>query len=589
MGITNVISLLSGVALFLFGMGLMGDGLKQAAGNKMELILYKLSSTPLKGVILGTVVTAVIQSSAATSVMVVGFVNTAIMSLTQAISVVLGAILGTSVTGWIIALSELGGDATGILALFSTSTLTGIIAIVGIVMRMTTKKAQKKHISSVMLGFAVLMFGISAMSGAVAPLKQSEKFVAILTSFSNPFIGIAIGIIATSILQSASSAVGLLQTLAIIGVIDFQIAFPMLLGINIGASVPVLLASIGAKANAKRAAYAYLLETALGSIIIAIIFYLIDSFVHFGFMSNIVDSFGIAFINSAFRLVLVIILFPFVGAMSKLLTKMIKDDYVDEDSVIPPLEERFLANPELALTSCSDAIVQMTKVVGKNLNNAFALMFDFSEDGFNRIVDSEDVVDKFEDKLGAYLIKITAQGINKEQSKTAAKYLHAIGDLERISDHSQNLAEVAQEIHEKKIQFSDAGRKEVDTLINALSEVMGLAFDSFIHNDLNTALRVEPLEEVIDHLCDEMKLNHIDRLQKGVCTILQGYVYNDILNNAERVSDHCSNIALSVIESYKDEFDAHEYVNQLAENKEASFEEYYIKYSEKYNLKREQS
>lgn len=584
MSISNVIALLGGVALFLFGMSLMGDGLKQAAGNKMEMVLYRLSGTPVKGVLLGTAVTALIQSSCATSAMVVGFVNSAMMNLRQAISVIMGSMIGTSVTGWIIALSEIGSGTKGWISLVSTATLTGVIAIIGIIMRMTAKTQVKKHLSLILLGFAVLMYGMSAMSGAVAPLKESEKFINLMMAFSNPFLGILLGIAVTAVLQSASSAVGLMQALAITGAIDFEIAFPILLGINIGASVPVLMSSIGARTDAKRAAFSYFLISVLGSLASGIVYYAVNSKVHFSFDTAVMDAVAIALVNSLFRIFATFVLFPFMKVNEKLLVRLIPEKEAEEDSAIPPLEERFLANPAIALEYSHEATDSMAQLVGRTLNDALQLLFTFDQNEFDSVEERENIADRYEDKLNSYLVKISSTSLSTKQAKDVSKYLHVVGDLERISDHAFNLAETAQELEEKNIHFSPVGRDEAMTLIAALAEVVGLAFDAFVHDDVDTALRVEPLEELIDNLCDEMKSHHIDRLQQGICTIEHGYVFNDMLTNIERVSDHCSNIALAVIEADRENFDAHEYIDSLKELNEESFAKYYDEYAEKYHL-----
>lgn len=584
MSASNFIALLGGVALFLFGMGLMGDGLKLVAGNKLELVLYKLSSTPVKGVLLGTAVTAVIQSSSATSVMVVGFVNSAMMKLGQAISVIMGSILGTSITGWIIALSEIAPSGSGFISLISTSTLTGLIAITGIIIRMTSKKNTTKNISLILLGFAVLMYGISSMSGAVSPLKQSEEFVSLMTKFSNPFLGLLVGIGVTAILQSASSAVGLLQTLAITGAIDFSIAFPILLGMNIGASVPVLLSSIGAKVEAKRSAFSYLIISALGSFAVGILFYAINYFRTFSFIGNTVDAVSIAAINSIFRFISLIILFPQIDFIEKFLVKVFPETEIEPDSKIMPLEERFLINPAIALKQCEDAVHAMARVTVKAINSSINLLFEFSQEEYNKVSSREDIVDKYEDKLSAYLIKITSKDLTDEQSSQVSEYLHVIGDLERISDHAVNIADCALEKHEKKLNFSTAGNNEIITMLQAIQEVLATSIKSFKDNDNDLALRVEPLEELIDTLCDKMKLNHIRRLSAGKCTLELGYVFNDLLSNFERISDHASNIALAVIEHSKGTYDPHAYVESLQEKESKLFKQYYEEYKNKFKV-----
>lgn len=582
MTILNVIQLLSGVALFLFGMSLMSDGLKNVAGSKMELVLYRLSGTIIKGVLLGVSVTAVIQSSSATSVMVVGFVNSAMMTLRQAISVILGAILGTSITGWIVALSEVGGGS-GWLSLLSTAALTGVIAIVGIIIKMVAKSKTSKYLSFILLGFAVLMYGISSMSAAVSPLKDSPEFVRLMVSFSNPALGILLGLAATAVLQSASSAVGLLQALAITGAIDFSIAFPILLGINVGACVPVLLSSAGAKVEAKRAAFSYLLVSFLGSLVVGILFYILNPLVNFSFSSSVLSSVSIALVNTLFRLLNVIFLIPFIAPMEKLLRRLIRDD-ANETIDVVTLEERFLTTPAVALEQTHLAIEAMAKLTLENIEDAISLLSCYDPKIYSKVESGETIIDRYEDKIGAYIMRITANSLTPHESQEASKFLHAIGDLERISDHSLNIAECADEIHEKKIVFSTQGASELSIACAAVREVLGIATKCFLDDDLELAYRVEPLEETIDNICDSMKLHHIERLRANQCTLEHGFVFNDLITNFERVSDHSSNIALSVIEYKKNMFSPHEYVDELMVNRDGNFDLYFREYQEEFKL-----
>ncbi len=586
MGISNVLELLGGVALFLFGMTLMGDSLKKVAGNKLELILFRLSSTPLKGILLGTGVTAVIQSSSATSVMVVGFVNSGMMKVRQAIGVVMGAIIGTSITGWIICLSDIGGDASGWLELLSTDTLTAVIAVIGIILRMFCSAPEKKHVGEIMLGFAVLMFGMKAMSSAVYDLRSSETFVNMLTTFSNPLLGIALGIAFTSVIQSASAAVGILQALAVTGAIRFDIALPITMGIAIGAAVPVLLSALGASADGKRTALSYLMVDTLGVILFSIIFYTLNAIFDFSFMSITMTAVSLALMNTVFRFIIVLMLAPFISVLEKICKFIVKDK--PEDAAVledfDRLEERFLDHPALAVEQSRLTVNSMAQKARENLFNAFALIENYSAEGFQHVTEAEDIVDKYEDKLGTYLIHITSRELNAEQYESVGKYLHTINDFERISDHALNVAECAQEMHEKEIVFSADGEHELRVLFAAVTEVTNIAIDSFSNNDLDLAYRVEPLEELIDNLCDELKLHHTDRLQKGICTLNHGFVFNDLLTNLERISDHCSNIAVALIELESDSFDTHEYINSLIEVRSHYFDEYYAEYSKKFAL-----
>ncbi len=584
MGISNVLELLGGVALFLFGMALMGDSLKKVAGNKLELILFRLSSTPLKGILLGTGVTAVIQSSSATSVMVVGFVNSGMMKVRQAIGVVMGAIIGTSVTGWIICLSDIGGGSSGWLELLSTDTLTAIIAVAGIAMRMFCAAPEKKHVGEIMLGFAVLMYGMKAMSSAVYDLRSSETFINTLTTFSNPLLGIAIGIAFTSIIQSASAAVGILQALAVTGAIRFDIALPITMGIAIGAAVPVLLSALGASADGKRTALSYLMVDTIGVILFSIIFYTLNAIFDFSFMSVTMTAVSLALMNTVFRFIIVVMLAPFISVLEKICRTIIKDK--PEDAAVledfDRLEDRFLDHPALAVEQSRLTANSMAMKARENLFDSFRLVANYSDEGFRHVNELEDIVDKYEDKLGTYLIHITSRELNPEQYESVGKYLHTINDFERISDHALNVAECAQEMHEKEIVFSADGERELRVLFSAVTEVTNIAIDSFINNDLDLAYRVEPLEELIDNLCDELKLHHTDRLQKGICTLNHGFVFNDLLTNLERISDHCSNIAVASIELESDSFDTHEYISSLKEVRSNYFDEYYSEYSKKF-------
>ena len=578
-----MISLLGGVALFLFGMTLMGDGLKKVAGNKLEIILYKLTSTPLKGVLLGTGVTAVIQSSSATSVMVVGFVNSGMMQVRQAIGIVLGSILGTSITGWILCLSDISGS--GWVSLLSTATLTGVVAVAGIVLRMFCKDLTKRHIGDILLGFAVLMYGMSSMSGAVAPLKDSAAFIELLTRFSNPLLGVLVGTVFTCILQSASAAVGILQALAITGTITFSVAFPITLGIAIGAAVPVLLSSLGASVKGKRTAYVYLLIDVIGALVWGVVFYAVNAAVRFPFLDMTMTTVSIALLNTIFRFATVLLLTPMIPLLEKLVTILFPDKAsTGALADIDRLEERFLAHPALAIEQSRLAIDSMARQAQDNILSAFSLLGKFSDEQFAALQEDEEAIDHYEDKLGTYLIKITSKELTPRQTADVSKYLHTISDLERISDHSLNIGETAQELYTKKIVFSPTGARELKVMLSAVTRILEITINAFLDNDVAAAYRVEPLEELIDNLCDEMKLHHIDRLQTGECTLNHGFAFNDLLTNCERVSDHCSNIAVAMIELESDSFDTHEYINSVMAMHSHRFDEYYAEYSREFQI-----
>ena len=584
MSVADVISLLGGIALFLFGMSLMGEGLKKVAGSRLELVLYKLSSTPLKGVLLGTGVTAVIQSSSATSVMVVGFVNSGMMKVKQAIGVIMGAILGTSVTGWILCLSSLEGGS-GVVQLLSTEVLTGIVAVVGIILRMFTGKTSNRYAGEILLGFAVLMYGMSAMSGAVSPLRESEAFIRILTSFSNPILGILVGLAFTSVLQSASAAVGILQALAVTGAVTFEVALPIVMGIAIGAAVPVLLSALGANLNGKRTAFIYLLIDVLGVLIWALLFYGANAIIHFTFLDTVLSSVSIALMNTLFRLATVIVLLPCIGLMERVVELLFPDDgSAAEEQEMDRLEERFLQHPALSIEQSRLVTNSMAERAEGNLLMAVGLRNRWSDKDFRMVGETESVIDRYEDKLGTYLMKITSKSLSQSQSEEVSKYLHTISDFERISDHALNISEAAKEIHDKDLQFSPEACHELDVIESAVREILSVAVGAFVENDPQRAARVEPLEEIIDGLCDEMKSHHVDRLQSGSCTLNQGFVFNDLLTNYERVADHCSNIAVAIIELESDSFDTHEYLNSVRAMKSSSFARYYEEYKQEYHL-----
>lgn len=582
--ISNVLALLGGVALFLFGMSLMGDGLKKVAGNSLELLLYRLTGTPLRAVVLGAGVTAVIQSSSATSVMVVGFVNSGVMKLSQAISVIQGALVGTSITGWIIALSSVEG--AGWTALFSTSNLSALVAVAGVVLRMFSKKQTQRHVGDILLGFAVLMFGMHSMSGAVEPLRENATFLGLMTSFSNPLLGILVGAAFTAILQSASAAVGILQALSMTGAITFAEAYPLILGIAIGSSVPVLMSSLGAKADGRRTAWSYLVIEVLGVLIFGLGYYLLDAIFRFELDALVVGTFSVALINTIFRAATCVVLMPFDKQIEKLTVALIKESE-DEKSLageLDRLDERFLQHPALAVEQSRMTVNAMARTARENLLRSMALLTDFNDARAHKVEMTEDLIDLYEDKLGTYLVKLNSHELTEKQNESISKYLHTLSDFERIGDHAMNITETAREIHEKKISFSGDAQRELNVLSDALREILQLSVDAFVEEELELAYRVEPLEERIDILCDEMKLNHVDRLQEGVCSLNQGFVFNDLITNFERVADHCSNIAIAIIELQDEQYDAHGYIINLKELRSHNFDELYEEFTKKYAI-----
>ena len=558
MDISNIISLLSGVALFLFGMSLMGDSLKRVAGNRLEGLLYKLTNTKLKGILLGTGVTAVIQSSSATSVMVVGFVNSGMMKFEQGIGIILGAILGTSVTGWVICLSDISGGS-GWVSLLSTSTLTGLIAIAGVIVRTVAKRATHRHIGDIMMGFAVLMFGMSTMSGAVAPLKEIPAFVNLLTSFSNPLLGFLVGALFTAVLQSASAAVGILQALAITGAITFATAFPLLMGIGVGAALPVLMASAGATVDARRTATVYLSAQVIGAAVLGSVFYIANAFVRFPFMSAVLTTVHIAALNTLYRFLCVALLAPQTKLLEKLTCALVPSTAGEDEELEdgPVFEERFLPYPPLALEQCRTAIYKMSNLTEQSVLLAMENMEQYSEEKAKRVAKLEKLVDKYEDSLGTYILKASKRELTTEQNQQFTRFLHCITDFERISDHALNIVEVMKAMREQDNSFTGDALAELEVMRAALREILSLTTQSFVNNDLALADRVEPLEEVIDELQDDIKNRHVERMKAGICTMTQGISLNDLLTDLERISDHCSNVALTTIELHRDSFRTH--------------------------------
>ena len=582
MGIPEVISLLSGIALFLFGMSLMGDGLKKVAGSRLELILYRLSSTPLRGVLLGTGVTAAIQSSCATSIMVVGFVNAGMMKLRQAIGVILGAILGTSVTGWVISLSYLG-TGSGIGRLLSTATLTGVAAVAGILMQMFSKKTVRKQTGGILLGFAVLMFGMSTMSGAVSGLGEQEWFTGTLQRLSNPVLGILAGAAFTALLQSASAAVGIVQALSVTGAMRFDAALPLLMGIAIGAAFPVLLSALGAKTDGKRTALVYLVSEVLSVAACAALFYAAAAVFRFPFTRTVMNPFSLALVNTVLRLAMVLLLLPFTKGLEALV-RLLVPARADEVQPALRLEERFIAHPALAIEQSRLTVNDMAQCAKDCLGEAFALLVRYSEENFERVAQLEEDADRYEDALGTYLVKLTGRELTEQQNRDVSKYLHTITDFERISDHAMNIAESAKELDEKQITFSEEAQKELSTVCLAVREILRLTHQAFVEDDLALAVLVEPLEELIDQLCDQVKSRHVERLQKGLCTIRQGFVLNDLLTSLERVGDHCSNVAVAMIELADGSFATHEYLDRLLDKESPAFLEAFDGYRERFSL-----
>lgn len=588
MSIFDVLALFGGLALFLFGMNVMGDGLTRAAGGKMERILEKLTSTPIKGVLLGAAVTAVIQSSSATTVMVVGFVNSGIMKLRQAVGIIMGANIGTTVTSWILSLSGIQGDSIWI-QMLKPSSFSPILAVIGIAFLMFSKNEKKHDIGMIFLGFTILMYGMDAMSGAVAPLADVPEFANVLLMFSNPVLGMIVGALFTAIIQSSSASVGILQALCMTGAVTYGTALPIIMGQNIGTCVTALLSSIGAKKNAKRAAFVHLYFNLIGTILFMIVFYSINAFVNFGVLQDMATPAGIAVIHSIFNILTTIVLLPFGKGLEKLATLTIreKEEPVEEIAELVPLKHldaRFLEQPAFAVTQSMDVMNQMAGYSAEALYDSLELMKDYSEEKWQRVEALEDIVDKYEDELGTYLAKVSGKELAEEDSKRVSNGLHCIGDLERISDHALAIAEIYAKMHKEEMVFSDKAMAELNLYSNAVYEIMSMTCKALNEDDMKIAKRIEPLEEVINGLNATIKKQHIKRLQKGKCTIELGIALENLLNNYERVADHCSNVAASLLQVKTDSFDMHEYLNRVKQESNVEFQAMYSMYKEKYSL-----
>ena len=586
MSIFDVLSLLCGLALFLYGMEVMGDALKKSAGSSLKTILGKMTSNPVKGFLLGLAVTAVIQSSSATTVMVVGFVNSGTMTLLQAVGVIMGANVGTAVTSWLTGLSGLGsGGATAlsIIKWLKPDSWMPILAVIGICLVMFVKRGRKKDIGTIFLGFAVLMVGMGMMSDSVAGLAKDEGFRNILIMFENPILGILAGTILTAIVQSSSASVGILQSLTVTGAITYGAAIPIVMGQNIGTCVTALISSVSATRNGKRAALVHLFFNIIGVIVVLSLFYLIDSFVNFSFVEETIGMWGVAGVHTIFKIICVALLGPFYQQLAKLSILVLPDRKEDVETV-NLLDERLITTPGVAVARASEVTAMMAEDATVGLIKSFGLFENYDAKLAEEIRDLEGKVDTYEDALGSYLVKVAATDLNEKDSRQITMLLHMISDLERISDHSVNIVEAVEELREKKITFSDAAMNEVHILQAALTDILNKTKEACANNDVELAAKVEPLEQAIDDLIDRIKLHHVMRLQQGECTIELGFVLNDLLTCYERVSDHCSNVAGCIIEISKfGALDMHKYLAGIKHGSE-NFSQKYNEYTHKYHI-----
>lgn len=585
MDIFDVLTMLGGLALFLYGMHTMGEGLTKVSGGKLERILEKLTSNPIKAVLLGAMVTAVIQSSSATTVMVVGFVNSGIMKLNQAIGIIMGANIGTTITAWILSLSGIESDSL-FMQFLKPSNFAPVLALVGIVFIMFLNSQKKKDIGMILIGFAVLMFGMDTMSGAVKPLADVPEFTGVLTMFSNPVLGMLAGAFLTAVIQSSSASVGILQALCATGSITYGTAFPIILGQNIGTCVTALISSIGASKNARRAALVHLYFNIIGTTVFMILFYSINAVVSFDFFGDVAGPAGIAVIHTVFNVFATLILLPFARGLEKLAYITIREDEDEKEKkeMGSLLDERFLEQPAFAMERCRQVAAAMAELSQKALTEAISLITRYDEKKAKAVYRMEDEVDHYEDLLGSYLVKLSSRNLTEKDSRSLSTILHCIGDFERISDHAINIEESARKLYDQKLKFSEKAVGEVQVFTRAVTDILNLSIRAFEEEDEELANDIEPLEEVVDRLNKKMKKRHVKRLQNGKCSIETGLILSDLATNFERVADHCSNIGVCVIQIKEDVFDTHEYLDTLDKGEDTYFNQKYKEYKNIYKL-----
>lgn len=588
MTIFDALSMVGGLALFLYGMHIMGEGLSKASGGRLEMLLEKLTSNRIKAVLVGAGVTALIQSSSATTVMVVGFVNSGIMKLGQAVGIIMGANIGTTATSWLLSLSSVEGSSFFVQFL-KPANFSPILAVIGVIFIMFSKSEKKKDVALILLGFAILMTGMENMSAAVEPLKDVPEFTNMLTMFSNPLLGMLAGAVLTAIIQSSSASVGILQALCVTGAIGFSTALPIIMGQNIGTCVTAILSSIGGSKNAKRTALVHLYFNLIGTIIFMICFYAVHAVVHFPFMEQSIDAAGIATIHTAFNVFATCILLPFGNVLEKLAIMSVPDGAVktertDFENNVRMLDTRFLDTPGYAISMAKAVLVKMAETVYESIDMAMGLIQDYDADRGNRVLELEDEVDRYEDLLGAYLLKISSRDLSEKESHQVTVMLHCINDLERIADHAINMKESAQEKADKGLAFSEKATVELDIFTAAVREIMRVTLEMFEKDSLKLASHVEPLEEIIDDMSIDMRARHITRLRKGTCTAEMGFVLQDLTTSFERVADHCSNLAIYMLQEDMPELDVHEFIDKFKVSGNNEFEETKQAYRKRFKL-----
>lgn len=582
MDIFSVIQLCGGLALFLYGMHNMGQGLSKVSGGKLEKILEKVAGNPIKGAVLGMLVTLVIQSSSATTVMVVGFVNSGIMELSQAIGIIMGANIGTTITAWILSLTNISSSNIFV-ELLKPDSFSPVLALIGVFMILVSKKSRRRDLGEIFVSFAVLIFGMTTMSGAVAGLKDWPGFSEVIMLFANnPILGLLTGAVVTGIIQSSAASIGILQALAVTGSITYGAAIPIILGQNIGTCATALISCIGANKNAKRAAVVHLYFNIIGSFLFMAAFYGLDLIFRFPFIDEAINAVGIPAVHSIFNVTTVLVLLPFSKQLGKLATLTVRDKKTDED--MPLLDERLLSSPSFALEQCKNVVFDMARCTEKTLTAAINQISEKNEKMFDKISENEEKIDRYEDILGTYLVKLSACEVTEKDSREISQFLQVIGDFERIGDHAENILDSVKELTEKKIRFSEKAEKEIDTISAAVKEIVANTFKAFVDNDIQLAKKTEPLEQTVDELQHELKDRHIRRLKEGRCTIELGFIFTELLTAFERISDHCSNIAVGVIQHDGSSLNSHMYLNDIKKREPEDFKEDFNHYVEKYKL-----
>ena len=581
MDIFSVFTLCGGLAFFLYGMSVMSSGLEKVAGGKLEQMLKKMTSNAFKSLLLGAGITIAIQSSSAMTVMLVGLVNSGIMELSQTVGVIMGSNIGTTLTAWILSLAGIESDAIW-LRMLKPESFAPIVAFIGILLIMVSKGARRRSAGSIMVGFAVLMYGMELMSDSVSPLADMPQFSSILTAFTNPILGVVVGAVFTGVIQSSAASVAILQALSLTGSITYGMALPIIMGQNIGTCVTALLSSIGVNRNARRVAVVHISFNLIGTVVFLVLFFGTDLFFHFPFMDMGIDPVGIAMVHSIFNIATTLLLLPFSKQLVKIANVVIKDQAGDQKFTF--VDSRLLATPSVAIAECNNKAVEMAQIAKETIIKALSLLDNYDQNVASEVKVNEDKLDLYEDKLGTTLVQLSSKALSDPDSRKVSKQLHTIGDFERIGDHAVNLWKAAEEIHEKGIRFSPQAEEEIHTLTSALKEILDITTKAFSLDDLRIAKQVEPLEQVIDCLIADIKSNHIARLQSGHCTIEMGFVLSDILTNCERVSDHCSNIAVAQIETEQNTYQAHEYLNGVKNAGNEDFQQAFDRYRAQYRL-----